>query len=257
LLEAEAKEMDLREKNVIVTGGANGIGRCLVNRLISEKATVGVLDTDKDALDGLKKETPDVYCRTCDVCDPGQVEESIDDFFSRFGSIDVLVNNAGVIYNALLVNMRPDASISADIEAWDRTIRTNLSSVFYVTTYAVRKMFLRRTKGVIVNVTSISASGNMGQSAYSAAQAGVSALIVTWAKELSPLGIRVVGIAPGFTKTDAVTKSMTEDVLEDWVSRIPLGRLAKPEEIAEGILFLIRNDYRNGRTIDLDGGLRI
>jgi 3-oxoacyl-[acyl-carrier protein] reductase len=185
------------------------------------------------------------------------VEESIDDFFSRFGSIDVLVNNAGVIYNALLVNMRPDASISADIEAWDRTIRTNLSSVFYVTTYAVRKMFLRRTKGVIVNVTSISASGNMGQSAYSAAKAGVSALIVTWAKELSPLGIRVVGIAPGFTKTDAVTKSMTEDVLEDWVSRIPLGRLAKPEEIAEGILFLIRNDYLNGRTIDLDGGLRI
>ena len=240
--------MDVREKNAIVTGGANGIGRCLVNRLTSEKARVGVLDIDKGALDSLKKEAPDAYCRTCDVCDPGQVKESIDDFYSRFGSIDILVNNAGVIYNALLVNMRVDPSISAEIEAWDRIIRTNLSSVFYVTTYAVRKMFLRRTRGVIVNVTSISASGNIGQSAYSAAKAGVSALIVTWAKELSSLGIRVVGIAPGFTRTDAVTKSMTEDVLEDWVSKIPLGRLAKPEEIADGILFLIRNDYVNVRT---------
>jgi 3-oxoacyl-[acyl-carrier protein] reductase len=249
--------MDIREKNAVVTGGANGIGRCLVNRLVGEKARVGVLDIDQGALDSLNKETPEVNCRTCDVCDPSQVEGSIDEFYSKFGSIDILVNNAGIIHNALLVNIGTDANVSADIEAWNRTIRTNLSSVFYVTKYAVRKMLLRRTKGVIVNVTSVSASGNIGQSAYSAAKAGLSALTVTWAKELSPLGIRVVGIAPGFTKTDAVIRSMTEQVLEDWISKIPLGRLARPEEIAEGILFLIRNDYINGRIVELDGGLRI
>jgi 3-oxoacyl-[acyl-carrier protein] reductase len=249
--------MDVRDKKVIVTGGANGIGKCLVKKLASENARIGVFDLDKNALDELKRELPDVQCCVCDVCNPVQVEQSIENVYSSFRSIDILVNNAGIIHNALLFNIRKDASVTEDIDAWDRTIKTNLSSVFYVTTYAVRKMLLRRTRGVIVNVSSISAAGNMGQSAYSAAKAGISALTVTWAKELSPWGIRVVGVAPGFTKTEAVVKSMSEEVLDDWVSKIPLGRLAQPEEIADGILFIIKNDYFDGRIVELDGGLRI
>jgi 3-oxoacyl-[acyl-carrier protein] reductase len=249
--------MDIKDKKVIVTGGASGIGRCLVEKLASEKAVVGVFDINKAALGKLEKAIPNIYCRVCDVSDPGQVEEAVDDFYTRFGVIDVLVNNAGIIHNALLVNLKKEASVRDDIEMWDKVIATNLSSVFYVTTHVARKMLIKRTKGVIVNVSSISAAGNLGQSAYSAAKAGVSALTVTWAKELSLFGIRVAGIAPGFTKTDATIQSMTKDVLDDWISKTPLRRLASPEEIADGILFIIRNDFLNGRILELDGGLRI
>jgi len=249
--------MDVKDKKVIVTGGASGIGRCLAEKLANEKAVVGVFDINKAALSKLEKAIPNIYCRVCDVSDPGQVEEAVDDFYTRFGVIDILVNNAGIIHNALLVNIKKDASVRHDIDMWDKVIATNLSSVFYVTTHIVRKMLMKRTKGVIINVSSISAAGNLGQSAYSAAKAGVSALTVTWAKELSLFGVRVAGIAPGFTKTGATIQSMTEDVLDDWISKTPLRRLANPEEIADGILFIIRNDFLSGRVLELDGGLRI
>lgn len=249
--------MDVKDKKVIVTGGANGIGRCLTKKLANEKAVVGVFDINKTALSKLEKVITNIYCKVCDVSDPEQVEEAVDDFYTRFGTIDILVNNAGIIHNALLVNMKKDADVRYDIDMWDKIIATNLSSVFYVTTHVVRKMLMKRTKGVIVNVGSISAAGNIGQGAYSAAKAGVSALVVSWSKELSLFGIRVAGIAPGFTQTDTVIQSMTEDVLCDWISRTPLRRLASPEEIADGILFIIQNDFFSGRIVELDGGLRI
>jgi 3-oxoacyl-[acyl-carrier protein] reductase len=249
--------MDIKGKNVIVTGGANGIGRNLVARLICEGANVGVLDIDAKGIDRLKKDNPRIFCRVCDVSDSKDVGGSVDEFYNRCGGIDVLVNNATLIYNSLLISLAPGQIKKHDIQMWNKVIATDLNSVFYAAVNVVEKMLLNRTKGVIVNVSSICSYGNIGQGAYSAAKAGVNALTVTWAKELSLLGIRIVGISPGFTETDTTMQSMKESVLKDWTKQVPLGRLAKPEEIVEGILFVIKNDFVNGRTLEIDGGLRI
>jgi 3-oxoacyl-[acyl-carrier protein] reductase len=136
-------------------------------------------------------------------------------------------------------------------------ISTDLNSVFYVTLNVVEKMVLKRTKGVIANISSVCAAGNAGQSAYSAAKAGVNALTAVWAKELSPWGIRVVGIAPGYTDTESTRKVMNDEVLKDLVSRVPLRRLGNVSEIARFILHALTNDFIIGKTIEIDGGLVI
>lgn len=248
--------MNLKGKNVIVTGGANGIGKSLVEKLVNENATVGVFDIDIEALNKLKGDNPRIYCKVCNVSDNGQVEQSVEEFYTEFKAIDVLVNNAGMIDDSPLIGFSEGKIKKHDINIWDKVIATNLSSVFYVTLHVVEKMLINRTKGVIVNVSSISAAGNAGQTSYSAAKAGVKALTVTWAAELSRFGIRVAGIAPGFSKTN-MTQSMNENILNDWIKKVPLKRLAKPEEIAEGILFIIQNDFFNGKILELDGGLRM
>jgi 3-oxoacyl-[acyl-carrier protein] reductase len=249
--------MNLKDKNVIVTGGSNGIGKCLVEKLVNEGAIVGVFDIDIDGINKLREDNPVIYCRVCDVSKSEQVKESVEDFYNEFDRIDVLVNNAALIYNSPLISFAKGGVKKHDIDMWDKVIATDLSSVFYMTVNVVEKMLLNRTKGVIVNVSSICASGNAGQSVYSAAKAGVNALTVTCAKELSFLGIRVAGIAPGFTETDTTIQSMGKNVLKDWIRKVPLRRLGDPREIADGIIFIIKNDFFNGKILELDGGLRI
>jgi len=249
--------MELKKKKAIVTGGAKGIGRTLVDRLVEDGADVCVLDIDEEACARLNEDQPAVRCYICDITDPAQVEKTLNDVFSECGAVDILVNNAGIIHNAPLFSFRSGGLGSEDIELWNRTIDTNLNAVYYVSSHVVRNMIMNRKSGVIVNVSSICASGNAGQSAYSAAKAGVNALTVTWAKELSPMGIRVGAVAPGFTDTKAVRQSMTEDVINNWKKSTPLRRMANPAEIAEGVIFIIQNDFYNGRVLELDGGLRI
>ena len=249
--------MEIKDKRVIVTGGASGIGKSLVEKLVDWGAVVGVFDVDQAAIEKLEENSPTIYCKICDVSDSRQVEESVDEFFSRFGVIDILVNNASIIHNELLVSLDKGKLMKHDTDIWDKIIATNLSSVFYMTSQVVERMFSKRTKGLIVNVSSICAAGNVGQSAYSAAKAGVNALTVTWAKELSVLKIRVAGIAPGFAQTETTIRSMSENVLNDWKKKTPLRRMATSNEIADGILFIIQNDFFNGRVLELDGGLRI
>ena len=119
------------------------------------------------------------------------------------------------------------------------------------------KMLLRRTEGVIVNVSSISSSGNAGQTSYSASKAAVDALTVTWAQELANLKIRVAGVAPGMTDTQMPQNSMKASVLEDWINTTPMNRMAHSSEIADGVLFVLKNDFVCGRVIQIDGGLRM
>lgn len=248
--------MDFEDKKVIVTGGGKGIGKKLVEKIVTENAIVGVFDIDEKALNELKKDNPGVFCKVCDVSDIDQVEKAVDEFFNKYQAIDVLINNAGMPRNAPLISLAGGIK-KHDVKLWDEVIAANLSSVFYMTLHVVEKMIKKRTKGVIINVSSISANGNAGQTAYSAAKAGVNALTMTWAKELNPWGIRVAGIAPGFTKTNTTLKIMSEKVIDDWNKEIPLRRMAEPSEIAEGILFIIKNDYFNGKVLELDGGLII
>lgn len=249
--------MDIRGKKALVTGGANGIGRTVVRKLLRRGASVAVLDVDEGGLRELEGESNDVHAFVCDVSDSVQVEAAVAKAFEVLEQIDILVNNAGILYSAPLVNIMSKDDKRHDVDMWRKVIETDLSSVFYVTVNVAEKMVSNRVKGVIVNVSSVAASGNPGQSAYSAAKAGVEALTATWAKELGAFGIRAVAVAPGFTDTESTQRAVSEAVLKDWVRRIPLRRLGAIDEIADGILTAIENDYLTGTTLSINGGLVI
>lgn len=246
-----------KNKKVIITGGAKGIGRSLVYKLINKEAVVGVFDIDTKPLNKLKSDYKNLSLYRCDISNYSKVSESVNRFYSLFKNIDILVNNAGLIYNSPLISLSTGGIKKHDIKMWKKVIDIDLNSVFYMTACVAEKMILNRTKGIIINVSSISSAGNPGQSAYSAAKAGVNSLTSAWSKELGPLGIRVAGIAPGFTETETMRKSMTKTIIDQWRRKIPLHRLAQPDEISEGIISIINNQFFNGKVFELDGGLVI
>jgi len=248
--------MEIKNKKVIVTGGATGIGQSIVEKLLLEKAIVGVFNKPSKAFTKLKSR-PNVYCNICDVSNPDQVKIAVNEFFNKFGSIDILINNAAVLEDRPLISISSKGLQKHEISLWKKILETNLSSVFYMTSNVVEKMFIKRTKGIIINVSSISSTGNPGQTAYSAAKAGVNALTKTWSKELSFLGIRVAGISPGFTKTKMILGGNRKKFLDEWIQKIPLKRLAEPSEIADGVIFIIKNDYFHGKILEIDGGVRL
>lgn len=249
--------MEVRGKKAIVTGGVRGLGRALVDRLVDAGATVTVFDLDAPGLERFAVTHSKVRTAVCDVSDPAAVEAATACFHEENGAADILVNNAGILYSEPLVRISGGGIERHDIAMWNKVIAADLSSVFYMTSHIVERMIATRTRGIVVNVSSVSAAGNAGQSAYSAAKAGVNALTATWAKELSLMGIRVAAVAPGFTETESTRQAVSEAVLQETVKRVPLRRLGKPEEIADGIMAVIRNDFFAGKVFEIDGGLRI
>lgn len=247
--------MKLSNKNVLITGGAGGLGHEIALRFSNlEGANVGILDIDKKGVENIQ-EDHQIWSRVCDVTDQQQVERAVEEFIEEKGSVDVLINNAGSIYSAPLINILGGDKRKHSLEKWDDIIRLNLRSVFILSSTVADHMIRKRTKGVIVNISSISAKGNPGQGAYSASKAAVEALTVAWGRELGIMGIRVVAIAPGFMDTPSTKAALSESVLEDWIRRVPLRRLGKPEEVCNGIISIIENDYFNAQTFVLDGGL--
>lgn len=249
--------MKLKNTVSIVTGGANGIGKNLASKLARKGSIVGIIDIDKKALGKLSKTNSRLVPIHCDVTDYQNISLVIDRFYKKYKKIDILINNAGIISNSALISFSEGKLKKHDVLLWNKVVSTNLNSVFYITSHVVEKMVLTRTKGIIINISSISASGNAGQGAYSASKAGVNALTKTWSKELGLLGIRVVSIAPGFTDTEATRKALTENYLNEWKRKTPLRRLGKPDEISDAAIAVINNDFINGKVIEIDGGLVI
>ena len=248
--------MDIKGKKVIVTGGAAGIGQSIVEKLLSEGAIVGVFNKPNKTFTESNNKSG-VYNKICDVSNPDQVEMAVNEFFNKFGSIDVLINNAAVLEDQPLISFSSKGLQKHKISLWKKILDTNLSSVFYMTSNVVEKMFLKKTKGIIINVSSISSTGNPGQTAYSAAKAGVNALTKTWSKELNFLGIRAAGRFPGFTKTKMILDGNRKKFVEEWIQKVPLKRLAEPTEIAHGVSFIIHNDYFHGKILEIDGGITL
>lgn len=249
--------MDVRNKKVILTGGVRGLGRAIVEKLAAKGAKVTVFDLNTLGLAELGRRLDGVNCVECDVSDYDQVVAKTAQYHDEFGAADVLVNNAGILYSAPLIRISASGIEKHEVEMWDKVLAADLSSVFYMTACVVEQMVATRTKGVIVNISSVSAAGNPGASAYSAAKAGVNALTAAWAKELGPLGIRVVAVAPGFADTESTKKAVSEAALKETIKKVPLRRLGHPEEIAAGVLSVIENDFFNGKVFELDGGLVI
>ena len=248
--------MQTKDQTILVTGGASGIGRSLAIGLANQSNQLVVLDKDSDALKQLQIEYPAIKCIHCDVTKFDQLSNVISDLYLT-SQINIVINNAGYIHSEPLINLISSTEKHHNITAWHKTISSNLDSTFYVTTCVVEQMVALRIKGLIINISSVSASGNIGQSAYSAAKAGINALTTTWSKELSMFGIRTAGVAPGFFDSPSTREAMSDKQLTKWQKAVPLGRLGELEEILIGVNFIIENDYFNGRILEIDGGLRI
>jgi 3-oxoacyl-[acyl-carrier protein] reductase len=246
---------ELAGKKAIVTGGGRGLGRAIVARLLEAGASVCVFDVDSQAPSALAHDFPTVHCVTCDVADHAATAIALARYHEGFGAADILVNNAGILYSAPLLRVTDKGLEGHDPVMWNKVIAADLTSVFNMSVGVAAKMVTTRTKGVIINISSISAAGNAGQSAYAAAKAGVDALTRTWAKELGLYGIRVAGVAPGFADTPSTHAAVNPGLLKDIVSRVPLRRLAQAAEIADAVVFVARNGFVNGTIVAVDGGL--
>ena len=253
--------MDLQNKSIVVTGAAQGLGRKIAQMIASNGAKVALVDMDHDKLQETVR-----LCSTAggevkdfqaDVTDEQAVEALFRNVHAEFGGIDGLINNAGTNRDGLLVKVK-DGKVVNKMSAADfsKVIAVDLMGVFLCGREAAVHMIQGGRGGVIVNISSISRAGNVGQTNYSAAKAGVAAMTVTWAKELARYHIRVAGIAPGFCDTRMVA-NIPPPIRDKIVSTIPLGRLAQPEEIGRAALFILQNDYYDGRILEIDGGLRL
>jgi 3-oxoacyl-[acyl-carrier protein] reductase len=252
--------MQLKDSVIIVTGGGQGLGRAMAEYLAGRGARLALVDLDQQRLDeavaACKSAGGDARSYICNVANEDQVSNMVSQVAGDFGTINGLINNAGILRDGLLLKVRDGKIQKMPLNQWQSVIDVNLTGVFLCTREVAAKMVELQSKGLIINISSISRAGNMGQSNYSAAKAGVAAMTVVWAKELARYGIRVAGIAPGFIETE-MTASMKPEALEKMTAGIPLRRMGKPEEIAHSAAYLFENDYYSGRILELDGGLRL
>ena len=253
--------MQIKDKTIVVTGAARGIGRALALRFASQGANIALLDLNAADLEPAAAQCAALGVRalayTVDVSLETQVSEVLDRVVRDFGALDVIVNNAGIVKDALLVKVKDGEIVGKmSLQQWQAVIDVNLTGVFLCAREAAVRMIKLAKGGVIINISSISRQGNAGQTNYTAAKSGVASMTVVWAKELARYGIRVGCIAPGFTHTD-ILASMKPEVLEKVIAPVPLKRLGEPDEIAHATQFIIENDFFTGRCLDLDGGLRL
>jgi len=253
--------MKLDNTVIAITGGARGLGLAMAKRLGSQGARLALLDMDGDSLDEAVSDlhTDGIEARgfMVNVADEASVKQAFGDIATSLGPIHGLVNNAGIVKDGLLVKAK-DGKVekTLPLDKWQQVIDVNLTGVFLCGREASVQMIEAGHRGVIVNISSISRAGNMGQSNYAAAKAGVVALTTTWASEVARYGIRVGAVAPGFIETE-MTASMRQDMLDKLTAGVPLGRLGEPQDIAESVAFVMTNDYFTGRVIECDGGLRL
>jgi 3-oxoacyl-[acyl-carrier protein] reductase len=253
--------MNIDRSIIAITGAGGGLGAAMARRLAAQGARLALLDFRLDTLEQLKAElalpADDCLALQCDVSREESADQAFADIASHFGGLDVLVNNAGITRDALMLKFKDGQRVSRmSLEAWNAVINVNLTGVFLCGRAAAEQMVIAGNGGQIINISSISRAGNMGQSNYSAAKAGVAAMTVTWAKEFTRYGIRVNTISPGFIGTELVL-SMKPEALEKMASMIPAGRIGEPDEIAHTVQYLLENDFVNGRNIEIDGGMRL
>jgi 3-oxoacyl-[acyl-carrier protein] reductase len=246
--------LELEGAVALVTGGAKGLGLAVATRLQEQGAKVIVADLDTEALAALPE---NIEGCVLDVTQLDDAKTVIKGLAERHGRIDILVNNAGVIYSEPMVDIMNSSEMMHNYDRFRKSITSNLDSVFIMTSAVVEQMVMRRTKGAIVNISSISAGGNEGQTAYSAAKAGVNAMTVTWSKELGRLGIRCNAVAPGFIDTDSTRSALDESIVKHIQSNTPLRRLGRAEEVAQAVASVITNDFMNGVVLNVNGGLTI
>ena len=243
----------LMDKICIVTGGAQGIGRCIVETFANQSAKmVFACDMNAAAMSDLEEKYPNVTSIELNVCDRNTVATFINDVQQKYGQIDVLVNNAGITRDNLIDRLSE--------EDWDSVIDVNLKGVFNLT-QAITPIMMENGQGSIITMSSVvGTDGNIGQSNYAATKGGVIAMTKGWAKEFSRKGAKVRAncVAPGFVATP-MTIDLPEKVLDFMINKTPLQRMGEPTDIAQGVLFLASDasSFITGQTLKIDGGLVI
>ncbi len=246
--------MRLKGKVSIITGGASGIGKATALKFAQEGAIVAVCDLNQEAIDATVNEVKaaggEAVGYIVNVTNKSQINDMVGDLKARFGRIDVLVNNAGIVQDAQLTKMTD--------EQFDLVVDINLKGV-YNCAKAVIDTMVAQGGGVILNASSVvGVYGNFGQTNYAATKFGVIGFVKTWAKELGKKGIRANAGCPGFVATP-ILKAMPEKVIQAMEDRVPMKRMAQPEEIANLYAFLASDEasYINGAAIEITGGLTL
>lgn len=260
-LSTSGESMQLEGKLVAITGSGRGIGRAMALAFAQKRANVALLDLNPDDLAHSRAicEAEGVRASTyvCNVAREDEVTSTLDRVVADFGRLDVMINNAGITKDALLVKVQDGKVINKmSMDQWRAVVDVNLTGVFLGAREAAARMIELGNGGVIISTSSISRAGNMGQSNYSATKAGVVAMNVVWAKELARYGIRTGAIAPGFTRTE-ILDTMKPEMIEKARNAVPLRRMAEPAEMAHAAIFIAENDYFSGRVIEVDGGQRL
>jgi 3-oxoacyl-[acyl-carrier protein] reductase len=250
--------MRLKDKVALITGGAAGIGKATAKRFIEEGAQVVTCDVNKEAGEAAVQELgPQAEFYQVDVTDRQAVQVWVDGVVDKYGRVDVLINNAGVLRDNVLVRVKDGELVKQMPEAeFDLVVAVNLKGVFNCT-QAVAPHMIRQSSGVILNASSIvGIDGNFGQTNYVATKAGVIGMTKVWARELGRHNIRVNAVAPGFTATEMVMQ-MPEKILEGMRARTPLGRLGETRDIANAYLFLASDEasFVTGTVLRVDGGI--
>ena len=243
----------LKDKVAVITGGANGLGKATALLFSEHGAKVVIVDVNHEA--GVKVVTEIIKnggiasFEKTDISKSTEVNEMMERVVAKYGGIDILLNNAGILADARLVKMTE--------EQWDRVININLKGVFLCGQAAAKAMIEKENGGVIINTSSVvGIYGNFGQSNYVATKAGVIGMTKTWARELGKYNIRVNALAPGFMKTEII-KDMPEKVIEMMKEKVYLKKMGEPEDIANAFLYLASDmgKYVNGTVLSVDGGV--
>ena len=241
--------IDLKNKNIIITGASGGIGNSIVEKLNESGANILASGTKQEKLEELKSKFDKIKILRFDISQTDKVEEFIENASKELGgNLDCLVNNAGVTKDNLAIRMTT--------EEWKKVIDINLTSTFLLSKFAIKKM-LKNKSGKIINITSVVGhTGNLGQANYTASKAGIVAMSKSLAMEYAKKNININCISPGFIKT-AMTEKIDDKFKETIISKIPSAKLGEPEDVANAVIFLAsdQSDYINGETIHVNGGM--
>jgi len=245
--------MELEGKIAIVTGANQGIGRTIALALAEAGSDIVAVDLYKNEQTAELVQQIEQMGRKClpaqaDVAQESEVNAFVKEALSQFGRVDVLVNNAGITKDGLIMRMKSDD--------WTKVLDVNLSSMFYCTKAVARPMFKQRSGNIVMIASVVGAMGNPGQANYAASKAGAIGLTKSAAKEFASRGIRVNAVAPGFIET-AMTQALPEEVINTYLEQIPLKELGTSQDVAEAVKFLVsdRARYITGQVIHVNGGL--
>ena len=240
---------NLENKNIIVTGASGGIGNAIIKKLNEAGANILASGTRLEKLEELKKNFVNIKTLAFDISQSDKIEEFIENATNELGgSLDGIINNAGIAQDNLAIRM--------SLDEWQKVININLTSTFLMSKFAIKKM-LKNKSGKIVNITSVVGhTGNLGQANYTASKAGIVAMSKSLAIEYAKKNININCISPGFIKT-AMTDKIDEKFKEAIISKIPSARLGEPNDVANAVLFLSsdQSNYINGETIHVNGGM--
>jgi 3-oxoacyl-[acyl-carrier protein] reductase len=254
-------ETGLKDKVVIVTGAAAGIGRATAVRFAEEGCRVAAWDVNDVTADGVVAEIDAAggsgWFQKVNVADSAEVNAAVAALSERWGGVDVLVNNAGIVRDSQLVKFKDGQVVSTmSDEQWEAVVGVNLRGVFNCTRAVVPHLIARGGGSILSTSSVVGIDGNFGQTNYVATKAGVVGMTKTWARELAKFNIRANAVAPGFVATE-ILQSMPEKVLQGMIAHIPLRRIGQPSDIAEAYVWLASEpaSWITGQTLRVDGGL--